>query len=76
MALRQSRSGRVKIKRVEELGGNWTSSRPARPRFTDTVFKVRTSGRLKRCGASPEPTVNLSDRCGWVRALLAHSLTC
>ena len=48
----------------------------ARRRFTDNIFKVRAPSRLKRCAASPEPTVNLSDRCGWVRALLAHSLPC
>ena len=47
-----------------------------RRRFTDNIFKVRAPSRRKKCAASPEPTVNLSDRCGWVRALLAHSLPC
>ena len=37
---------------------------------------MRAPSRRKRCATLPEPTVNLSDRSGWVRALLAHSLPC
>ena len=34
---------------------------------------MRAPSQRKRCATLPEPTVNLSDRSGWVRALLAHA---
>ena len=33
---------------AEEMGSHSASSRPARPRFTDNIFKVRAPSRWKR----------------------------
>ena len=77
VAVHSCESDRVKIK------GRGAGLRPnVESAGTATLHRQHLQGARVEpaeevaCATLPEPTVNLSDRSGWVRALLAHSLPC